>query len=115
MDHTQHSQIISISSLAATMTNEASAYAAAKAGVEALTKSIAKQSSMTSIRANCIAPGPIQTEFIKDMPEFIVKQGVDRQIINKYFTPEDIADVVELLLDPRSNSITGQVLNIGGV
>jgi len=115
MDHTKHSQIINISSLAATMTNEASAYAAAKAGVEALTKSMAKQVGMTKIRVNCIAPGPIETGFIKAMPDFVVQQGVDRQIINKFFTPDDIADIVEILLDEKTSSLTGQVFNIGGV
>jgi len=115
MDTNKHTPIITMSSMAATITNEASMYSASKAAVESLTKSIAKQVSKTKIRPNCIAPGPIGTNFIRFMPAQMAEAGVSRQIIEKMFTVDDIANVVELLMDERSSSIIGESISIGGV
>jgi 3-oxoacyl-[acyl-carrier protein] reductase len=91
-----------------------SIYAASKAGVEGFTRSFAREASDFGITANCIAPGPIDTSLLKGVSAAQIAAIVSRQIIPRQFTVESVCDVVELLLDARSASITGQVLHIGG-
>jgi len=110
-----HTSIINISSLAAHMANEATMYSASKAGVESFTKGFAKQLSNTKIRANCIAPGPIMTDLTRKHLLTSDKSAVTNQIIEKFFELDDVANLVELLMDSRSDSLTGQVLHVGGM
>jgi 3-oxoacyl-[acyl-carrier protein] reductase len=110
-----HTSIINISSLAAHMANEATMYSASKAGVESFTKGFAKQISNTKIRANCIAPGPIITDLTRRHLLTGDQSAVKNQIIERLFDLDDVANLVELLMDSRSDSLTGQVLHIGGI
>jgi 3-oxoacyl-[acyl-carrier protein] reductase len=91
-----------------------SVYAATKAGVEGFSRSLARELSDFGIRVNCVAPGPINTDLLKGVTVSQIEKIVSRQIIAKQFLPSDVADVVELLLDPRSASISGHTLSIGG-
>ena len=91
-----------------------SVYAASKAGVEGFTRSFAREMSDFNVNVNCIAPGPIDTNLTKTVSPSLIANLVSQQIITKKFTPEDISDLVELLLDGRSRSISGQVLHVGG-
>ena len=90
------------------------AYAASKAGVEAFSRSFAREVSDFGITVNCVAPGPINTDLLRGVSEDQIAKIVSQQIIRKQFTPEDVCDVVELLLDEKSNSISGQVMHVGG-
>jgi 3-oxoacyl-[acyl-carrier protein] reductase len=90
-------------------------YVASKAGVEGFTRAFAREMSGFSVRVNCIAPGPISTDLIRGVPDEQIRTVVSRQILPRQFTPSDVSDLVELLLDPRSSSISGQILNVGGV
>jgi 3-oxoacyl-[acyl-carrier protein] reductase len=110
-----HTSIINISSMAAHIANEATMYAASKAGVESFTKGFAKQLSNTKIRANCIAPGPIMTDLTRKHLISGDQSTVKMQIIERLFELDDVANLVELLMDPRSDSLTGQVLHVGGI
>ena len=92
-----------------------SIYVATKAGVEAFTKCFAKEVSEFNIRVNCIAPGPIETDLIRGLSEKQLSNVISRQIIQKYFNKSDVCDLVEILLSEKMSSITGQVLNVGGV
>lgn len=92
-----------------------SVYAASKAGVENFTRSFAREMSDFNINVNCIAPGPIKTDLLKGITQNQIDKIISQQIINKQFTPEDICDLVEVLLDKRSSSINGQIINVGGV
>ena len=92
-----------------------SIYAASKAGVETFSKSFAREMADFNIRVNCIAPGPIQTDLLKGVTDTQVKKIVSQQIIQKQFGKSDVCDLVELLLDEKASSISGQVLNVGGV
>lgn len=89
-------------------------YAASKAGVEGFTRAFAREMAGFNVRVNCIAPGPIATDLIRGVSDKQVSEIVSRQILPRQFTPSDVSDLVELLLDPRSSSISGQVLNVGG-
>lgn len=90
-------------------------YAASKAGVEGFTRAFAREMSGFNVRVNCIAPGPISTDLIRGVSEEQIRSVVSRQILPRQFTPSDVSDLVELLLDPRSRSLSGQILNVGGV
>lgn len=91
-----------------------SIYAASKAGVEGFTRAFAREMADFQIRVNCVAPGPIETDLLKGVPAVQVQRIIAQQVIPHVFTPEAVSDVVELLLDPRSASLSGQLLHIGG-
>ena len=92
-----------------------SIYAASKAGVEGFTRAFAREMAEFNVNVNCIAPGPISTKLLKGISSAQIDKIVSQQIIPKQFTPEAISDVVELLLDSRSKSLSGQLLHVGGV
>lgn len=91
-----------------------SVYAASKAGVEGFSRAFAREMSDFGITVNCIAPGPIATDLLKGVSDGQVADIVAQQIIRRQFEPSDVCDLVELLLDPRSSSLSGQVLQVGG-
>ena len=92
-----------------------SVYAASKAGVEAFSRTFAKEVSGFNIRVNCIAPGPIKTDLLKGITTEQISKIIENQVIPKQFDKGNVCDLVELLLDPRASSISGQTLNLGGV
>lgn len=92
-----------------------SIYVASKAGVESFTRSFAREMSDFNVNVNCISPGPIDTNLIKGVSETQINKIISQQIIPKQYTPDAISDLVELLLDDKSKSLSGQVLNVGGV
>jgi len=91
-----------------------SVYAASKAGVEAFSRVFAREMADFGVRVNCIAPGPIKTDLLNGVTDEQIDRIVRRQIIPRRFTPNDVCDLVELLLDHRATSLSGQVLSIGG-
>ncbi len=92
-----------------------SVYAASKAGVEGFTRSFAREMADFSVNVNCIAPGPIDTNLLKGLTASQIAKIIAQQIIPRQYTPDTISDLVELLLDKRSASLSGQVLHVGGV
>ena len=68
-----------------------------------------------NVRVNCIAPGPIQTDLLRGITDKQIEKIISQQIIQKQFQKSDVCDLVELLIDEKSASLSGQVLNIGGV
>ncbi len=108
--------IINFSTIAVSLNLEGeSVYVASKAGVEAFTRVIAKELAGHNIRANCIAPGPIQTSLLSGVSEEQIDKIVQSQIIKKRFSKKDICDIVNLLLSENAKSLTGQVFNVGGI
>lgn len=91
-----------------------SIYAASKAGVEGFTRAFAREMADFNVNVNCIAPGPIDTSLLKGITSTQIGRIVAQQIIPRQFTPDAVSDLVELLLDPRSGSLSGQVLHVGG-
>lgn len=92
-----------------------SIYSASKAGVEAFSRSFAREMSGFRVTVNCIAPGPIQTEMMRGITEEQIEKVIAQQVIRDKFTTSSVADVVEILFDERAASISGQVLRVGGV
>ena len=79
------------------------------------TKAFAREMAGFNVNVNCIAPGPIATDLLKGITSSQISTIVAQQIIPRQFTPDAVSDLVELLLDSRSKSLSGQVLHVGGV
>jgi 3-oxoacyl-[acyl-carrier protein] reductase len=92
-----------------------SIYAASKAGVQGFTRSFAREMADFNINVNCIAPGPINTDLLTGITATQIQKIVSQQIIPKQFTSDSVSDLVEILLDTRSGSISGQIFHVGGV
>lgn len=92
-----------------------SVYSASKAGVEAFSRTFAREMADFNVRVNCIAPGPIRTDLLRGITDAQIENITSQQVIQKQFQKSDICDLVELLLDEKATSISGQVLNVGGV
>ena len=89
-------------------------YSAAKAGVIGLTKALAKELGLSGIRVNCIAPGVIMTDMMKDFDESTIAQLKEETPLNTLGTPKDIADAAVFLCSDRAKFITGQTLGVNG-
>jgi len=89
-------------------------YAATKAGVLGVTKSMAKEYGKKNIRVNAIAPGFIQTEMTEALAEADIKAWTDSIPMERLGKPEDIANLCLFLGSDMSSYITGQVINVCG-
>lgn len=108
-------KIISIASIIGLMGNPGQAnYAASKAGIIALTKTVAKELASRNINANVVAPGFIQTAMTDKLPEEIKKKMLEAIPLAKLGTPEDVANVCLFLASEESSYITGQTITIDG-
>jgi 3-oxoacyl-[acyl-carrier protein] reductase len=92
-----------------------SVYAASKAGVESFSRTFAREMADFNVRVNCIAPGPIRTDLLRGITDTQIEKITSQQVIPKQFQKSDVCDLVELLLDEKAASLSGQVLNLGGV
>ncbi len=92
-----------------------SIYAASKAGVEGFSRAFAREMADFNIRVNCVAPGPIKTDLLKGVSDEQIDAIVSQQVLRKMFLPRDVCDLCEFLLSSKSSSLSGQVLNVGGV
>ena len=108
-------RIINITSVVGLTGNAGQAnYAASKAGLVGLTKSVAKELASRNILCNAIAPGFIETDMTAELSE-AVRTGLTGQIaLGRLGSPEDIAGVVRFLAGPAAAYITGQVLVVDG-
>ena len=107
--------IINLSSVVGRRGNAGQAnYAAAKAGIIGLTKSLAKELGARGVRVNAIAPGYIDTPMTQALPEEARKLIVDATPLKSIGSTDDVANAVVFLASPRARFITGVVLPVDG-
>ena len=91
-----------------------SVYSASKGGVDALTKSLAKELGPSGIRVNAVSPGCILTDMCAGYTEADLKALADEAPLGRNGTPEDVACAVAFLASDKASFITGQILGVNG-
>ncbi len=111
----KYGRIVNISSVVGESGNFGQAnYAAAKAGLIGLTKTVALEMARNSITVNAVAPGFIETEMTKAMPTAAIESAIAQTPKQRLGQPEEVAHVVRFLIDDRAGYITGAVYNVNG-
>ena len=115
MMHERGGSIINMSSVVGVHGNAGQCnYAASKAGLIALAKSIGQEIGRRGIRANAIAPGFIDTAMTQALPEDIRKAWIQNIPLRRAGTVDDIANVATFLASDMSSYVSGQVIQIDG-
>jgi len=108
-------RIVNISSVSGVMGNAGQAnYSASKAGLIGLTKTVARELAKKNITANCVAPGFIDTEMARKLPEAVLEAAKQAIPMRRLGTVEDVARAVAFLASDEAGYITGQVLCVDG-
>src|SRR5438105_12334947 len=108
-------RVVNIASIAGVMGNAGQAnYAAAKAGLIAFTKTVAREMASRNITANAVAPGLIPTELTAPLPQAVKDAMLAQTPLGRFGTVEDVASVVAFLASDDAAYVTGQVIIVDG-
>ena len=111
----RYGRIINIGSVMERYAFEGQAnYAASKAGLSALTKSLSKELATRGIAVNCVSPGFIETELIQDLPDKLREAYLDRIPAKRFGSPEEVAACVLFLASKEASYVTGSNLEVTG-
>lgn len=107
--------IVSVSSVVGIIGNIGQInYAASKASIIGMTKTLAKELASRNIRCNAVAPGFVETEMTKSLPEKIVEEAKNQILMKRFARAEEIARTIYFLGSDDSSYINGQVISVDG-
>lgn len=105
-------RIVTMSSVSGLMGNRGQVnYSASKAGIIGATKALSLELAKRGITVNCVAPGVIESDMTKDLPEAEVKKHIP---MRRYGKPKEVASLVNYLMSEDAAYITGQVISVNG-
>lgn len=108
-------KIINITSVVGSLGNAGQMnYAASKAGVEGMSRALARETGSRGITVNCVAPGFIDTDMTKSLSEDQISGLISQVPLGRFGTPEDVAAAVVFLASPQGAYITGTTLHVNG-
>ncbi len=111
----RYGRIVNMTSVVGLVGNAGQAnYAAAKAGIVGLTKSLAREIGSRGITVNAVAPGFIETRLTDAIPENLKTRMLEQISVGYFGSPEDVATAVSFLASPETRYITGVVLSVDG-
>jgi 3-oxoacyl-[acyl-carrier protein] reductase len=111
-----YGRIVNFSTVATPLKLEGEAiYAASKAAIVSLTEVLARELAPFGITVNAVGPTPIETDLIRSVPKDKMDRLLARQAIPRYGTFEDVLNVIDFFLSPRSGFVTGQNVYLGGI
>jgi len=90
-------------------------YAASKAGVITLTEILSREYADFGITVNSVSPPAVQTDLIRGVPKIKMQKLLQRQAIHRYGEPQEISNVIDFIIKPESEMLTGQSIYLGGV
>ncbi len=107
--------IVNLTSVSGLRGNSGQAnYSASKAAIIGMTRSMAKEVAKRKIRINCVAPGFIETDMTKTLPDMVMTEAKKQIPMRRIGQPEDISPLVRFLCGPDASYITGQVFVVDG-
>jgi 3-oxoacyl-[acyl-carrier protein] reductase len=112
----QGGRIVNFATVATPLNLEGeSIYAASKAAVESLTRILARELAPFRITVNAVGPTPVKTDLIRSVPKSKMDALLSRQAIRRFGEFRDISNVIDFMIKPESDFVTGQVIFLGGV
>jgi 3-oxoacyl-[acyl-carrier protein] reductase len=116
MKRRHYGRIVNMATVAVPMRLEGEAiYASSKSAIVTLTQVLAYELAEFGITCNVVAPTPIETDLIRNVPSEKINRIVDRLAIKRLGRFEDVTNVIDFFVKPESDYITGQVIYLGGV